>query len=103
MEILERKKEAEEKKRLREAKRLETAAKKTGKRKAVPNENNEVKRSKGTPLNSEKKCYKCGIVYNNSAMWMACENCTNWICETCVPPQFKAATSLEFFCSLCQN
>jgi hypothetical protein len=46
---LEKKKQSEEKN-LKGAQKLETAAKKTGKRKTLPSESNEAKRSKGTTL-----------------------------------------------------
>lgn len=53
--------------------------------------------------NSIKSCFKCHKSFDLSTEcsteWRACESCSNWCCDKCLPRKFTRNSTNEFFCS----
>jgi hypothetical protein len=66
------------------------------------NDSSSAKPSNSTTMG--KNCYKCNQAYatdNRKKPWMACEDCNNWSCGSCVPRVFSYIN--EFFCDKCSK
>lgn len=53
----------------------------------------------GQTTNSIKSCFKCHKSFDLSNEWRACESCSNWCCDKCLPRKFTRTSTNEFFCS----